>query len=139
MQRVAFTQPEMDTPFNGAYENYSRRECLAPLRIEASYGESNYFVKLVDKRSNESVFSVFVHGGRTVEVDVPLGTYEMRYAAGEKWYGMTYLFGPATGYSKADAVFTFSQNSEGYSGYTVQLKRVPHGNLRTSQISADNF
>ena len=36
-----------------------------------------------------------------LELKVPLGTFEIRYASGKQWYGYNYLFGDDTSYSKA--------------------------------------
>ncbi len=42
-----------------------------------------------------------------IEIKVPLGSYIVKYAVGEKWYGEKYLFGPETRYNKADEKFVF--------------------------------
>lgn len=83
--------------------------------------------------------TVFVRGGATVEVEVPLGQFEIRYASGENWYGPQYLFGPDTGYSKAEEVFQFTNDGYQISGYTITLYSVAGGNLRTSRISGNSF
>lgn len=83
--------------------------------------------------------TVFVRSGMTANVDVPLGNYEFRYAAGDTWYGYEHLFGPATGYSKADKLFDFRDTGYEVSGYTVTLYKVPNGNLHTSSIRANEF
>ena len=74
-----------------------------------------------------------------MEVEVPLGTYEVRYASGESWYGYEYLFGPGTSYSKADKTFTFKVVGNQISGFTITLYKVSHGNLHTSTISPTEF
>lgn len=138
-KRQSFVQPEQPRPSSGLYENFAARTCAAPLRIETTSGDGDYFVKLVDQLGGGSVLTVYVRDGSSVSLTVPLGTFEIRYACGKKWFGTRYLFGPETGYSKADKLFKFEETPEGYSGYTVKLIRVPYGNLRTSQIGADGF
>lgn len=38
----------------------------------------------------------------------PLGTFHIKYACGQKWYGYDHLCGPSIGYSHATEPFTFS-------------------------------
>ena len=133
-----FTKPVLPTPPSGEVRRYSTQPALAPLQIRSSSGD-DYLVKLDDVSTGKPVLSIFVRGGQTEDVDVPLGTYVLKYASGDKWYGYTYLFGPDTQYSKADRDFTFSFDGQQYTGYTVTLYKVQDGNLRTSKISADQF
>jgi hypothetical protein len=63
----------------------------------------------------------------------------MRYATGSVWYGRQHLFGPQTGYHRADDVFRFRQEGNQIAGYEVQLYRQVNGNLRTSEISASEW
>ncbi len=83
--------------------------------------------------------TLFVRGGETEKIKVPLGTYELRYASGDKWYGYEHLFGKNTSYSKADKTFTFQVQDNSVNGYTVTLYRVANGNLRTSRIGKADF
>lgn len=132
------TGPELVPPASGEVQLYTTMNGVAPLQIRSSSG-SNYLVKLADATTGQPVLSVFVRGGQTEEIDVPLGTYVVKYASGDRWYGYTHLFGPDTQCSKADRAFTFSFDGAHYSGYTVTLYKVGDGNLSTSRISADDF
>ena len=80
--------------------------------------------------------TIFIRNGETAsDMDVPTGTYELRYASGDSWYGETDLFGPSTSYSKAESFFTFGNGS----GYTVELYKQVNGNLHTNSIDKDDF
>lgn len=136
--RPIFTEPELTPPTSGEVRRYTTKDGVAPLQIRSSSG-SNYLVKLDDVTTGRPVLSVFVRGGQTEEIDVPLGTYVVKYASGDRWYGYTHLFGPDTQYSKADQNFTFTFDGYQYSGYTVTLYKVQNGNLKTSKISPDDF
>ena len=129
---------EQILPPHGEVTWYRKGDPIAPLEIRSSKG-SHYVVKLSDYYSGRAVLSVFVHGGRTVNLDVPLGTYHIKYASGEHWYGPDFLFGPDTAYSKADSSFDFHVTGNQISGYTVTLYTVVNGNLQTSKISASEF
>ena len=135
---ATFSHPEQPLPGSGRVNAQSYAERVAPLEIKAGAG-GHYVVKLVDAYRKTPVMSVFVRGGSTVNVDVPLGTFEVRYASGEKWYGDEHLFGPDTSYSKADKTFTFEETANEITGYTITLYKVSQGNLRTSKINAGEF
>jgi hypothetical protein len=130
--------PEQALPYSGAVRTWAAGERVAPFEIKAAQG-SNYLLKLVDAYSYAPVMTVFVRSGTTVEVEVPLGTYQVRYASGETWYGYEYLFGPETSYSKADKTFTFEVIGNQVSGFTITLYKVAHGNLHTSAIRPTDF
>jgi hypothetical protein len=130
--------PEVVMPYNGAIQIYTNGKRVAPFEIQTSRG-SNYLVKLVSAYSQEPMMTIFIKGGNTVSTEVPLGTYEVKYASGEKWYGDERLFGPETDYSKAETLFTFKNNGNQINGYTIILYSVANGNLRTSSISPSQF
>ena len=114
----------------------AQSELTGPLTIRTRSGSGNYFVKLVQQSTGAPVITAFIRDGGTVhEMVVPPGTYELRYATGQDWYGEKYLFGDETAYAKADSVFVIGHGQ----GYTVELFLQVDGNLRTSAIQEDNF
>lgn len=129
---------EMPMPYNGRINSYTNSQRIAPFTIKTSHGD-NYFVKLKDVYSNSTVIDIFIRGGQTVETKVPLGTYKIVYASGDKWYGEKHLFGKNTSYSKTDQNLNFTQTYNGVSGYTISLYRVANGNLRTSGLNPSEF
>lgn len=133
-----FDEPLVDTPATGEVRRLNSETGIAPLEISSSSG-ADYVVKLTDADSGADALTIFVHGGQTEKVDVPLGKYIVKYASGEKWYGYKHLFGPSTHYSKADQTFTFSKSGYQVNGYSITLYKVKDGNLRTSQISSKDF
>lgn len=133
-----FNEPELTMPQTGTVIDYSTAERVAPFEIKSSFG-SNYLVKLVDSVYQQPVLTVFVRGGTTVNIDVPLGNYIVKYAAGDRWYGYEHLFGPETGYSKAGEVFSFAVVGNKISGYTITLYKVRNGNLHTQTIRKEDF
>lgn len=135
----AFAQPVLPLPRNGALNRFSAREALAPLEIRTRGAEHNYFIKLVDSATDAPVLTVFVRGGQSVELKVPLGTVKMRYAVGSEWYGERFLFGPRTSYAQADSEFEFAVHGNQISGYTVELFLQPNGNLRERELRSDQW
>ena len=131
--------PPLDLPKNGWIVNYHSGDPIAPLRIITRDSYQNYFAKIEDYYTGQSILTVFVRGGESIDIEVPLGTYKLKYAVGKTWYGPDYLFGPETSYSKADEKFLFSRVGNNISGYTVELYLQRDGNLQVSNISASNF
>ncbi|MDD9823647.1 MAG: hypothetical protein OXU43_00440 [Gammaproteobacteria bacterium] len=124
-------------PNNGTTRKNVTAEGVAPFEIKTSAG-SNYLIKL-ENISGMKVMDIFVRGGDTIEVSVPLGSYIVKYAVGNTWYGYEHYFGPDTNYNKADEIFHFRQEGNQISGYTITLYPVLSGNLRTSRIKASQF
>lgn len=129
---------EVPLPASGTLQNATGREALAPFQITAPVG-SNFLVKLVDSASQRPAATIFVRAGDTVKVRVPLGTYEVRYASGTRWYGPRDLFGPGTRYSQADNLLAFKPAGRQYSGYSLILSQASPGNLKASGISGAQF
>ena len=131
------TIPAQSIPRNGWTRQFVTGPFIAPFEIRADSG-THYLVKLV-KFDGTTVMTVFVRAGATAQVDVPLGIYEVRYAAGTEWYGTEYLFGPDTAYCKTDHHFHFTRNGDELTGYTITLYKVPNGNLGTVAIAPTAF
>lgn len=123
---------------SGVHRVYTSRAGIAPLKIVTASG-ADYYVKLEDTRSSHTAMTIFVRGGFSVEVKVPLGTYKMKYASGSTWCGEDLLFGKSTRYSEAQSVFNFADEGNQISGYTVQLIMQRDGNLSTKSIPASSF
>jgi curved DNA-binding protein CbpA len=138
LNEPAFNEPKLPLPATGTIDRYTNKSGQAPLQIKTSSG-ANYLVRLENVATGTNVLDVFVRGGTTVDIEVPLGTYQLKYASGQNWYGTQHLFGPETAYNKADTPFRFYIEGQQISGYTVTLYRVSDGILRTSELPADQF
>ncbi|MBI5491877.1 MAG: J domain-containing protein [Deltaproteobacteria bacterium] len=135
-----FTEPIKPLPVNGAIKRYVANEAIAPLKIVTTDSGHHYFVKLVDWYTGNLILTIFIRSGQSIKVYVPLGSYKLKYATGVQWYGTKHLFGPkTTQYNEADKKFDFEVRGDNISGYTVELVMQPHGNLRTNEISAEQF
>lgn len=137
--RANFVQSILDLPPNGDETKYHNKSELAPLTVITQKDTYNHFIKVVDWNTSEVIKTIFIRAGKSIETDLPLGTYEIKYASGEKWYGEKYLFGPETIYSKADKKFEFVESLDGYSGYTIELILQSDGNLRTKKIAPEQW
>ena len=129
--------PKVALPVNGEIRMYMNKRRIAPLEIRTARG-ANYLVKLVSVSgtSERTVMTIFAKGGETISTVVPLGTYEIRYAAGEKWCGYRDHFKHETNCChKADRRLTFTDTAR----YTITLYSVFDGNLGMSSMSPERF
>lgn len=127
-------------PENGAplYNYCTPSKRVAPLEIQTS-GDKAYCIKLVSQHNPNDYIFFFIRPGETAEYLMPLGDFELRYASGDTWYGLSYLFGSDTVYSKSDDILSFTFDGEYYNGHTITLYPVSNGNMSTEIISADEF
>lgn len=125
-------------PQNGLIKKYTKKHSIAPFKIKASQG-NNYYVKLINTKTEKVDICLFVRKGSTMSVKVPTGTYKMRYATGSYWYGLKYLFGINTAYYKSDDILEFVKQGNKIAGYTITLYEVPNGNFHTDSINANEF
>jgi len=129
--------PALAPPNSGTTRKNATAAGVAPFEIKTT-ASSNYLIKL-ENISGVKVMDIFVRGGDTIEVLVPLGSYIVKYAVGNTWYGYEHYFGPETNYNRADSILHFRQEGNQISGYTITLYTVPSGNLSTTRIDASQF
>ena len=81
----------------------------------------------------------YIRGGESIELNLPLGIYEIYYATGKTWYGEEYLFGKDTVYHKCEGTFAFTESEEDYNGWIIELLPVENGDLATDIIDQSQF
>ena len=99
----------------------------------------SYLIKLKGYLHGETVLSFYVQAGETVEIDAPLGIYEIVYASGKTWYGEDELFGKTTRYTKIVDPFDFYERGGYVNGWTVSLYPRANGNLDSEKMDAEDF
>lgn len=109
-----------------------------PLKISNS-PDANTLAKLIRVGDGVEVMSIFIRAGQTVEVAVPFGSYKVKIASGQTWYGDVVRFGPNTSYAILDAVFDFTKEGSQLLGHQLTLTRVKHGNLKQLPLTATDF
>jgi len=92
-------------------------------------------VKIADAASGRPILSFYVFGGSTFRVEVPAGSFILKYATGDSWCGDRELFGASTEITQTDRIFQFDDDH----GYKIDLIRRKDGNLPTKQISRESF
>lgn len=123
------------------YTGYTNRQIfngVAPLSIKVSEG-SHYWVKIENALTGDELASYFIRSGETLNIEIPIGSYEVKYASGKQWYGEGELFGKNTSYAKADEILDFKFDGYSYNGYSIELIQQVNGNLETTSISEGQF
>lgn len=116
----------------------NRSDGYAPLEIKTPRG-GHYFIKVLKWGTSQTALTAFIRSGETFETLLPIGSYEIRYANGQNWYGPILDFGPDASYARCDDRFDFTQDFRGTSGYTIELIKQVGGNLETESLSEDEF
>lgn len=134
LEDIVISEKEEPMPTFPHFLKHPVGECVAPLEIK-SRGSNSHVIRLVDSKTCKVILDYFLPAGLTKEILVPHGSYELRFASGNKWYGTDNLFGKTTRYTKANSTFFFSTGQ----GYSITLYTVPYGNLHTETISEEEF
>ena len=116
----------------------SRSDAIAPLEVRTTFGK-DYYIKVVDWTTKREVMTAYIRGGEPFKTQMPIGTFEIRYAAGTQWFGTDLDFGPTASYSRADESFMFTRDARGASGFTLELIMQRNGNLETDPIDPSAF
>jgi hypothetical protein len=136
---------EKKLPQNGIIKKYTNRELLAPFKISSekssidSEDSPHFYIKLIDVSTNKTILTLFLRQNSSLEINVPLGKYKLRYASGNTWYGETDLFGPSTLYGKSDEVLSFEKQGMYLSGHQLKLRKIVNGNFSTQKIRPEEF
>lgn len=123
----------------GIYKIYSKSRRIAPLKIDMPHTDLAYFLKLMNPTTGEAIMTMMARGGEVLQVDVPLGTYRLRYAYGPVWFGEENKFGEDTRATEADADLTFSIVGDYASGHEIELVQQLNGNLRERSLDPALF
>ncbi len=136
----AFSEPEQPTPEQGGMEygdSYvNSTGTTAPLKITTRASDGNYVMKVVNWDTGEFVASYFINRGSTLSIELPLGSYKLKFASGDKWYGTKFLFGPRTSYSYIPDKMTFYLSGDYARGHRIELIPQVGGNLDTRPMSS---
>lgn len=136
-ERVTRT-PADRRPETGRVIDRPGQNTIAPLRVTVAAGD-DYFIKVVRPDDQRTVISFYVRGGESWETEVPTGRYEIRYAAGQGWYGSPCLFGEDTVTAKADQLLSFTRQGQYVEGHSIRLILQRGGNLGRVELPVSAF
>lgn len=98
-------------------------------------GSQATVVKMVDSFSLSEVLVFFISPGETVEFTIPSGSYMIKVASGESWYGEDSLFGEGMSASRLDGLQVFEPGDY----WTYELIEQVGGNLGQESINPEDF
>jgi hypothetical protein len=133
---------EQPLPKTGVFKALNKQnldlETNPPLKITNS-PDAHTLIKLVRVLDGIEVMSIFLRAGDTIEVAVPPGTYQIKMASGQTWYGDAVRFGPNTSYGILNKALTFMNDGTQLLGHGLSLTRVREGNLKQRPLEAKAF
>jgi len=139
---IVFSEPEQPLPEQGAlsfsadFAQYNGT--TAPFKITTP-SDGNYVMKVEDWNTKEFVAMYLIRRSSTLSIELPLGSYKLKFAAGDKWYGMKFLFGPTTSYSYVPDKMDFYISGDYARGHSIELIPQVNGNLITPPMRATDW
>jgi hypothetical protein len=127
---------EEPLPINGdGVFHFDRSEETGRLRVIPSLGRGHVYVKVEGWDDPRVVCCFFVRRGRSAETAIPPGTYRLKVACGERWYGEKRLFGPDGSYGAiTDRIRILARTH-----YTISLTRSRAGTLKENRIGLKDY
>ena len=138
-------------PSNGRYEIYDKatwsqmiqegenQTVAAPFKVTVPALNKYYYIQLRDHLTGKRAVSLYIHGGKSFETNVPFGTYKLYYCCGDTWYGLSNLFLEEGGYYESDSLLTFYDDGEYLCGQEVALEVSHGGNMDRDIMTFDSF
>ena len=118
----------------GVYK-FNRGATSSTLKIIPSQGTENLVIKLENTSTKKEICWFLIVKGNSHKMPIPPGSYIIKLAMGERWYGDKYLFGTQGSYSKIDQEITIPE----YTNYTIFLEPNLLGTLTQQKIEANEF
>ena len=81
-------------PPHGYVQRYHDQGVSLPLLISTDGLAGNHFVTVFDAKDGKIVAAVFVWADERTRLELPEGSYWVRFTSGQKWGGPESLFGP---------------------------------------------
>ena len=140
--RPVFSELEQPLPDQGALSfsaDFAQfNGTTAPFKITTP-SDGNYVMKVEDWNTKECVAQYLIRRSSTLSIELPLGSYKLKFAVGDKWYGMKFLFGPTTSYSYVPDKMDFYISGDYARGHSIELIPQVNGNLETPPMKATDW
>jgi hypothetical protein len=140
--RPVFSEPEQPLPdqgllsFSADFAQFNGT--TAPFKISTP-SDGNYVMKVEDWNTKECIAIYLIRRSSTLSIELPLGSYKLKFAAGDKWYGISNLFGPSTSYSYVPDKMDFYISGNYARGHSIELIPQVNGNLVTPSMRATDW
>jgi curved DNA-binding protein CbpA len=137
-----FSEPEVEFPHKGLIlaaeylANYNGT--TGPFKLTTP-SDGNYIMKVEDWDTKATMGLYFIPKSSVLTIELPLGSYKLKFAQGDKWYGIKYLFGPGTAYSYVPDKMEFYISGDYVKGHQIELVPQINGNLKTPPMQANDW
>lgn len=127
-----------EVPESGAvlYSNFS--ETGYAYILDAST-DCSYYIKFKDATTGALVATTYVRQGERTIFDLPFGSFDVYVAAGNTWFGETYLFGDNTMYFRSIYGISVELPQGGRETWYIPLFLTDDGIPFFSSITSDEF
>lgn len=107
--------------------------------FKVTAGDQDVCFKFQDVSNPDNYKLVYVRAGQSTKVNVQDGTYSIKWATGEYWFGKDHMFGPDTVYkNKGNVVFTTTKDGR-YIYYRYLNVDLSDSSTTASIIDANSF
>jgi hypothetical protein len=121
---------------NGEYEA-SGRPVLLTIKTAPGFF---YLVKLDEVTPSSPALLFFLQGGQRSDINIPVGEFRLKYAAGTHWCGDADLFGDDTVFNETDEALIFGRAGDTEAAHlTIELPLERHDKLGSKRISRSEF
>ena len=131
--------PEPEPRPGNGYVFFSNRDisnCVFKLENNTNY---DYYMKFVEVDTGEDVIAFYSRAKSNISVNVPIGNFELRYAAGKEWYGEELLFGEFTVYSRDEEPYPYDSDWLVWEVRFNSLNTVDMDKMYVESITAEEF
>jgi hypothetical protein len=128
--------PEQPFPDNGdGVFRFKRATTTSRIRIVPRPGQQHMVVKIEKWDDPQLVCWFLIRSGLSAETSIPPGSYRLKFACGQRWYGEKDLFGPEGRYLAIDNEIRIPVNTV----YTLNMTPTVNGQIRDFTIGARDF
>jgi hypothetical protein len=138
-QGIHLERDEYPRPVNGQIIEAKSQKRYSPFKVTVPDAGKDYYIKLVNFKTQETAIGFYVRSGEVKELDAPFGNYKFKYAVGERWLNKNCLFGRNTELFISNDAFDFYRDGNIAHGHQVTLIEQLNGNLETERLDAQDF
>ena len=129
--------PEQPFPDNGdgVFRFQTRDDDQQNSHCPTLPGQQHMVVKIEKWDDPQLVCWFLIRSGLSAETSIPPGSYRLKFACGQRWYGEKDLFGPEGRYLAIDNEIRIPVNTV----YTLNMTPTVNGQIRDFTIGARDF
>ena len=116
---AASVPPGNDQKAAAAADKTIDESVLIELNLQIQDEVSSYYIKLINSNSNQVHLTALLKPGKNLQLNIPAGIYEIKFAIGNDWQGARKLFGAKTRYYKMQC-----ELASDFNGATIKTQTI---------------